>query len=91
MLEGLKVDGGRDVILDVNSFDIQIANHQTTGAAALTVTGTGSKLTLQDSFNTTGAELAVGNNATMVTTMMAMTPNSNVLVMDLMDLVNTLT
>ena len=63
VLEGLRVDGGRYVIFDVNSFDIQIANHQTTGAAALTVeNGT---LKLMDGFNTTGAELAVGNNARM--------------------------
>ena len=63
VLEGLRVDGGRTVIFDVNSFDIQIANHQTTDAAALTVeNGT---LKILDSFNTTGAELAVGNNARM--------------------------
>ena len=63
VLEGLLVDGGRHVIFDVNSFDIQIANHQTTDAAALTVRN--ATLTLMDSFNTTGAELAVGNNARM--------------------------
>ena len=63
VLEGLLIDGGRYVIFDVNSFDIQIANHQQTGAAALTVRdGT---LKVMDSFNTTGAELAVGNNARM--------------------------
>ena len=63
VLEGLLIDGGRNVIFDVNSFDIQIANHQTSGAAALTVrNGT---LKVMDSFNTTGAELAVGNNARM--------------------------
>ena len=63
VLEGLLINGGRHVIFDVNSFDIQIANHQTTGAAALTVeNGT---LTIMDGFNTTGAELAVGNNARM--------------------------
>ena len=63
VLEGLRIDGGRYVIFDVNSFDIQIANHQTTGAAALTVeNGT---LKIMDGFNTTGAELAVGNNARM--------------------------
>lgn len=63
VLEALLVDGGRHVIFDVNSFDIQIANHQTNGTAALTVRN--ATLTLQDSFNTTGAELAVGNNARM--------------------------
>lgn len=67
VLEGLKIEGtapdSRNVIFDVNSFDIQIANHQTTGAAGLTVKN--ATLTLTDSFNTTGAELAVGNNANM--------------------------
>ncbi len=62
VLEGLLVDGNRHVIFDVNSFDIQIANHQDSNAA-LTVRN--ATLTLQDSFNTTGAELAVGNNARM--------------------------
>lgn len=63
VLEGIVVNGGKNIVLDVYSFDIQIANHQTTSAAALTVeNGT---LTIQDSFNTTGAELAVGNNARM--------------------------
>ena len=57
---------GRHVILDVNSFDIQLANHQETGAAALTVDN--AALTIQDTFNTTGAELAVGNNAQMLIT-----------------------
>ena len=68
VLEGLVIDGSdytgnRSVIFDVNSFDIQIANHQTSGAAALTVKN--ATLTLKDGFNTTGAELAVGNNARM--------------------------
>ncbi len=67
VLEGLVVDDagkeGRHVIFDVNSFDIQIANHQNTGAAALTVSK--AKLTLKDGSATTGAELAVGNNARM--------------------------
>ena len=59
----LKGDSARHVILDVYSFDIQLANHSQTGAAALCVDG--ATLTIQDSFKTTGAELAVGNNATM--------------------------
>ncbi len=68
VLEGLLVDGtgysgSRKVIFDVNSFDIQIANHQSTDAAALTVRN--ATLTIKDGFNTTGAELAVGNNARM--------------------------
>ncbi|MBQ8934106.1 MAG: InlB B-repeat-containing protein [Lachnospiraceae bacterium] len=64
VLEGLRIDGGRYIKLDVNSFDIQIANHQTTGAAGLTVINGTMELT--DSFNTTGAELAIGNNASML-------------------------
>ena len=61
VLEGLLIEN-HNVIFDVNSFDIQISNHQS-GDAALTVrNGT---LTVMDSFNTTGAELAVGNNARM--------------------------
>ena len=68
ILEGLTIDGtgmaDRSVIFDVNSFDIQIANHQTTGAAGLTVQN--ATLKIMDGFNTTGAELAVGNNATMM-------------------------
>ncbi len=65
LLNSINVDGvSRNVILDVNSFDIQLANHKDTNAAALKVTG-GAKLEITDSFETTGAELAVGNNATM--------------------------
>ena len=69
LLDSISVKGNpnsnpkRNVILDVNSFDIQLANHSTTGAAALMVDG--ATLTIQDTFNTTGAELAVGNNAKM--------------------------
>ena len=68
VLEGLLVDGTnfgseRKVIFDVNSFDIQIANHKETDAAGLTVRN--ASLTLMDGSNTTGAELAVGNNARM--------------------------
>jgi hypothetical protein len=63
ILEGLSVEG-RNLLLDVNSFDIQIANHNSTGAAGLTVAN--GSMELMDSFQTTGAELAVGNNASMV-------------------------
>ena len=68
ILEGLSVDGTdysgeRKVIFDVNSFDIQIANHKETGVAGLTIKN--AAMELMDGFNTTGAELAVGNNATM--------------------------
>ncbi|MBQ7556556.1 MAG: hypothetical protein IJT00_00700, partial [Lachnospiraceae bacterium] len=67
LLTSINVSGsGRKVILDVNSFDIQLANHSETSAAAITVDG--ATLKIQDTFNTTGAELAVGNNATMMIT-----------------------
>lgn len=65
LLNSISVNGSdKKTVLDVNSFDIQLANHKDTNAAALKVTG-GAKLEITDSFETTGAELAVGNNATM--------------------------
>ena len=68
VLEGLlvksKTADKRTVILDVNSFDIQIANHSETNAAGLVVANNAS-LEILDSSNTVGAELAIGNNATM--------------------------
>lgn len=68
ILDGLILDGAnRSVVLDVNSFDIQIANNTETKAAGLTVSG-GASLEIMDGSNTTGAELAVGNNANMLIT-----------------------
>ena len=68
VLEGLLVEGSQDnprsVILDVNSFDIQVANHAETNAAGLTVKDNAT-LTLTDGSKTSGAELAIGNNASM--------------------------
>ncbi|WP_407384848.1 dockerin type I repeat-containing protein [Ruminococcus sp.] len=68
VLEGLTIGGTENnyrlVTLDVNSFDIQIANHSTTGAAGLTVKNYAT-LRLTDESRTSGAELAVGNNASM--------------------------
>lgn len=68
VLEALEVKGNaennRYIIFDVNSFDIQIANHNTTGAAALRVLENAT-LKLTDSTRTSGAELAVGNNANL--------------------------
>ena len=69
VLEGLEVksidENERLVVLDLNSFDIQIANHQQTNAAALTVSNNAT-LKLTDSSRTSGAELAIGNNASML-------------------------
>ena len=68
VLEGLSIEGTadnrRNVILDVNSFDIQVANHAATDSAGLTVKGYAT-LTITDNSNTSGAELAIGNNASM--------------------------
>ncbi|MBE5899324.1 MAG: hypothetical protein E7279_06945 [Lachnospiraceae bacterium] len=69
VLEGLNLTGTatnhRNVILDVNSFDIQIANNTTTNQAGLVV-GNNATLTIMDSTRTAGAELAIGNNANMI-------------------------
>lgn len=68
VLEGLTVEGTaempRTVILDVNSFDIQVANHSQTNTAGLTVKDHAT-LTITDESRTSGAELAIGNNASM--------------------------
>ena len=67
VLDSMKISGKgeRSVILDVNSFDIQIANNTAKGEAGLTI-GNNATLRIKDSSNTAGAELAIGNNATMV-------------------------
>ena len=69
VLEGLSIEGSADnkrsVILDVNSFDIQIANNTEQNQAGLSIGGY-SEMRLMDGSNTAGAELAIGNNATMV-------------------------
>ena len=69
VLEGLSIEGSSDnkrsVILDVNSFDIQIANSTEQNKAGLVIGGD-SELRIMDGSNTAGAELAIGNNATMV-------------------------
>ena len=68
VLEGLNVhsinEEYRKIVLDVNSFDIQIANHSQLGTAGLIVSNNAS-LEILDNSNTVGAELAVGNNANM--------------------------
>lgn len=69
VLEGLHIEGTaenkRSVILDVNSYDIQIANHSETKAAGLRISKY-AELKIMDGTKTAGAELAIGNNATMV-------------------------
>ncbi|MBQ7264637.1 MAG: hypothetical protein IJS61_00910 [Firmicutes bacterium] len=68
VLEGLDITGKgtkRSVILDVNSFDIQIANSTEKNTAGLVI-GADAQLRIMDNSNTSGAELAIGNNATMV-------------------------
>lgn len=69
VLEALHVestDGNpRTVVLDVNSFDIQIANNTEQNKAGLTIDKDAS-LQIKDGSSTAGAELAIGNNATMV-------------------------
>lgn len=68
VLEGLKIVGSssakRNVVLDVNSYDIQVANHAETNTAGITV-GDNATLTILDGSKTYGAELAIGNNASM--------------------------
>ena len=68
VLEGMTVEGTEDnprnVIFDVNSFDIQVANNTQTDSAGLTVKNYAT-LKLTDESNTAGAELAIGNNASM--------------------------
>lgn len=69
MLTGLEIAGTsekiRYVIIDVNSFDIQIANNTEKEKAGLTINSSAA-LRLMDTSNTSGAELAIGNNATML-------------------------
>ena len=67
VLNGLSISGEkeRSVVLDVNSFDIQIANNSEEGKAGLTI-GKNASLRIKDGSNTAGAELAIGNNANMV-------------------------
>ena len=67
VLDGLSISGTkeRSVVLDVNSFDIQIANNTEEGKAGLTI-GNNASLRIKDGSNTAGAELAIGNNANMI-------------------------
>ena len=66
-LEGSGADSLRKRTLDVNSFDIQVANNSgVEGSSAEDITLKNAWLTIADYSNTTGAEMAIGNNAQFV-------------------------
>ena len=66
-LEGSGADSLKKRTLDVNSYDIQVANNSgTEGSAAEDITLKNAWLTIADYSNTTGAEMAIGNNAQFV-------------------------
>ena len=66
-LEGENSSSLKKRTLDVNSYDVQIAtNTGTEGSAAEDITLTNAWLTIEDKSNTTGAEMAIGNNARFV-------------------------
>ena len=66
-LEGSGADSLRKRTLDVNSFDIQVANNSgVEGGAAENIMLKNAWLTIADYSNTTGAEMAIGNNAQFV-------------------------
>ena len=66
-LEGSSADNLRKRTLDVNSYDIQVANNTgVEGSSAEDITLTNAWLTIADYSNTTGAEMAIGNNAQFV-------------------------
>lgn len=64
-LQGSDANNLKKRTLDVNSFDIQIANNTNTDASTYTdgFTLSNAWLTIADKSNTTGAEMAIGNNA----------------------------
>ena len=71
VLEGLSLTGDsasslKKRTLDVNTFDIQIADNTSGAESKAGLTLSNAWLELMDSNTTTGSELAVGNNATMV-------------------------
>ena len=67
-LQGTDENNLKKRTLDVNSFDIQIASNTNQDAAAYTdgFTLSNAWLTIADNSNTTGAEMAIGNNAHFV-------------------------
>lgn len=64
-LQGTDANNLKKRTLDVNSFDIQIASNTNTDASTYTdgFTLSNAWLTIADKSNTTGAEMAIGNNA----------------------------
>ena len=67
-LQGSDANNLKKRVLDVNSFDIQIANNTNTDTSTYTdgFTLSNAWLTIADKSNTTGAEMAIGNNAHFV-------------------------
>ena len=67
-LEGQSEKKLKKRTLDVNSFDIQVANNTTTDTQTYSdgFTLKNAWLTIEDRSNTTGAEMAIGNNAQFV-------------------------
>ena len=67
-LQGNDANNIKKRVLDVNSFDIQIANNTNTDASTYNdgFMLSDAWLTIADNSNTTGAEMAVGNNAHFV-------------------------
>lgn len=67
-LEGTDENHLKKRTLDVNSFDVQIANNTTSGESVYSdgFVMKNAWLTLADKSNTTGAEMAIGNNARFV-------------------------
>ena len=73
VVDGLTFEGTdenhlRKRTLDVNSFDIQVANNTAQNKSTYTdgITLRNAWLTIEDKSNTTGAEMAIGNNAQFV-------------------------
>ncbi len=64
VLQGTDAEHLRKRTLDVNSFDIQIANNSEQDASGFTLEN--AWLKIEDKSNTSGAELAIGNNAKFV-------------------------
>ena len=67
-LKGTDENTLRKRTLDVNSFDIQVANNTSPDASTYTdgITLKNAWLEIEDNSNTTGAELAIGNNSRFI-------------------------